>query len=174
MKIIPPNCILLHSLSQYNPYLSFRVRGEGGEIREAEIGIGQGKLNKIQNTNMFFACSLKWDYIHYRIHIRLASSQTDAIVWNILANRSVWELCTRRLMKNWGCSETGYYLGEKQKSQFLGIDLSILNNFRHFFFFFLFCKPREKCFLALFVVEPICYQRCWGALWLLIQRKQNG
>lgn len=53
----------------------------------------------------------------------LTFSQTDAIVWNILVNRSVWELCTRMLMKNWGFCERGYFLGKK-KSQFLGIDIA--------------------------------------------------
>lgn len=88
------------------------------KCREAEMWSEQGRENSI-NTKYFLMClfarSLKQeDYAHYSICITVSSSQTDAITWDILANWSNWELCTRILMKKWGLCEGGYILGKKK------------------------------------------------------------
>lgn len=73
--------------------------------KKAEMWIEQGRENSMNGKDILMCFS-------YTIHkkntvtviieyVSVSSSQTDAIAWNILANRSNWEHCTRTLMKNW-------------------------------------------------------------------------
>lgn len=96
------------------------------KIRQAEMWIRQERENSVKCkslSNIPF-CMLPEMTLPslWNMYQTITSRQTDAVVWNILVNRFIWQLFTRMLMKNrflWKEGRVwGFLGGGKERSQF--------------------------------------------------------